>query len=91
MAIYEYLCPKCRREFEFMRPMSEADRPAKCPKCGSKASKLVSGFASKTGDSIQPPGEPFRKTTVARAASPRGGAKTAKSASKRRSKPGTRK
>lgn len=69
MAVYEYLCPKCHKEFELMRPMSEADRPAKCPKCGSKAQKLVSGFGSTTGGSIQPAGKPFRKKTVVRAAS----------------------
>jgi putative FmdB family regulatory protein len=69
MAVYEYLCPKCRIEFELMRPISEAEKPAKCPKCGSKAQKLISVFGSKTGDSIQPAGEPFRKRTVVRAPS----------------------
>jgi putative FmdB family regulatory protein len=64
MALYEYLCPKCRNQFELMRPMSEAEKPAKCPKCGSKAQKLISGFGSSTGDSIQPAGEPFSKRTV---------------------------
>jgi putative FmdB family regulatory protein len=64
MAVYEYLCPKCRNEFELTRPMSEAEKPANCPKCGSKAQKLISGFGSKTGDSIQPAGEPLSKRTV---------------------------
>ena len=64
MAVYEYLCPKCRNQFELMRPMSEAEKPAECPKCGSKAQKLISGFGSSTGDSIQPAGEPFSKRTV---------------------------
>jgi putative FmdB family regulatory protein len=64
MAVYEYLCPKCRNQFELMRPMSEAEKPAKCPKCGSKAQKLISGFGSSTGDSIQPAGEPFSKRAV---------------------------
>jgi len=91
MAVYEYRCPKCRKEFELMRPISEADKPAKCPKCGSKALKLISGFASKTGDSIQPPGKPFRTRTAAKVSSARGRARTAGAASKRRSKPGTRK
>jgi hypothetical protein len=63
--------------------MSESNKPAKCPKCGSKAQKLVSGFASKTGDSIQPPGKPFRKRVAARAS--RNKAKTTKT-SKRQSK-----
>jgi len=83
MAVYEYLCPKCRNEFELTRPMSEAEKPAKCPKCGSKAQRLISGFASKTGGSIQSAGEPFRKRTVVRAPSSK--AKAAKR-NKRRTK-----
>lgn len=91
MAIYEYLCPKCRREFELRRPISEADSPAKCPKCGSKAQKLISGFASKTGDSIQPPGQPFRSTVAVKTSAAAGRVKTARSAARRRSQPRTRK
>jgi putative FmdB family regulatory protein len=64
MAVYEYLCPKCRNQFELMRPMSEAEKPANCPKCVSKAQKLISGFGSKNGDSIEPAGEPVSKRTV---------------------------
>jgi putative FmdB family regulatory protein len=64
MAVYEYLCPKCRNQFELMRPMSEAEKPARCPKCGSEAQKLISGFSSKTGDSMQPAGKPFDNETV---------------------------
>jgi putative FmdB family regulatory protein len=63
MAIYEYLCTKCRNEFELMRPIGEAEKPARCPRCGSEAQKLMSGLGSKTGDSIQPAGEPFSKRT----------------------------
>ena len=65
MAVYEYLCPKCRNEFELMRPIGEAEKPAKCPRCGLEAQKLMSGLGSKTGDSIQPAGEPFSERTVA--------------------------
>jgi putative FmdB family regulatory protein len=83
MAVYEYRCPKCRKEFELMRPMSEAEKAAKCPKCGSKAQKLMSGLGSKTGDSIRAAGKPFRKRTVARAPSSK--AKVAKT-KKRRTK-----
>jgi len=61
MAVYEYLCSKCRNQFELMRLMSEAEKPAKCPKCGSEAQKLISGFRSRTGDSMQPADEPFGK------------------------------
>jgi putative FmdB family regulatory protein len=69
MAVYEYRCPKCRNDFELMRPMSEAEKPAKCPKCGSKAQKLISSFGSKTGDSIQAARKPFRKRPAVRASS----------------------
>ena len=80
MAVYEYFCPKCRKAFELMRPMSEFNKPAKCPKCGSKAQKLVSGLASKMGNSIQPPGKPFRKRVAVRAS--RNKAKTTKTSNR---------
>jgi putative FmdB family regulatory protein len=67
MAVYEYLCPKCRKQFELMRPMSESEKPAKCPKCSAKAERLISSFGSKTGGSIQAAGKPFRKKPVVRA------------------------
>ena len=69
MAVYEYRCPECRKKFELMRPMSEAKKPAKCPKCGSRAQKLISSFGSKTGYSIQAAGKPFRERTAVRAPS----------------------
>ena len=61
MPIYEYSCPKCKTEFELRRPISEADKPAECPKCGSEAQKLISGFACKTGSYLQGAAKPFRK------------------------------
>jgi putative FmdB family regulatory protein len=64
MAVYEYLCTKCGKQFELMRPMSEADKPVKCPKCGSEAQKVMSGFGSKTGCSTQPAGEPLRQNEI---------------------------
>lgn len=91
MAVYEYLCPRCRREFELMRPISEADKPAKCPKCGSKALKLISGFASKTGDSIQPPDKPFRARTGVKASGRRSDIKGGRAAASRSRKSRTRK
>ncbi len=74
MAVYEYVCPKCGKEFELMRPMHEADKSAECPNCGSKANKLVSGFGSKTGNTIQPAGEPFRERPVVKEPSRKAGA-----------------
>jgi putative FmdB family regulatory protein len=91
MAVYEYLCPKCRKEFELMRPISEADKAARCPKCGSKAVKLISGFASKTGDSIQAPGKPFRARTAAKGPAHRSKIESGKAAASRGRKSRTRK
>jgi len=63
MPIYEYHCPKCDADFELMRPMSQADSPANCPKCGTQSERLVSVFASKVGFYIRAPEKPaFRKS-----------------------------
>ncbi len=62
MPIYEYLCTVCGTEFELMRSFGEASKPARCPKCNLKAQKLISGFACKTGSSIQVSPKPFRKS-----------------------------
>lgn len=62
MPVYEYRCPKCGNEFDLMRPISRADEPAPCPKCGSPGEKLMSTFASKAGFYIRAPRKPaFRK------------------------------
>jgi putative FmdB family regulatory protein len=42
MPTYEYKCPKCRTVFEVLQKMT--DKPAaKCPKCGAKAERQMSG------------------------------------------------
>jgi len=61
MPIYEYVCPRCKTEFELMRPFNEADKPAKCPKCKLEAQKQISNFASQTGSYLQSPAKRFRK------------------------------
>lgn len=61
MPIYEYLCTKCKMEFELMRPFNEVDKTAKCPKCKSEARKQISNFASQTGSYLQSPAKPFKK------------------------------
>jgi putative FmdB family regulatory protein len=64
MPIYEYYCAKCQREFEIMRPMSQANEAACCPLCGGQAQKLVSACASKVDFYIRPPAKPaFRQHT----------------------------
>ena len=62
MPIYEFVCPKCGTEFEVMRPVSQSDEPARCPKCQTEARRQVSAFASKVGFYIKAPSkEPLRK------------------------------
>ncbi len=63
MPTYEYRCSKCNKEFELKRPMSESKKTAICPECGSRANRLISGFASKTGTYLQGAAKPFRKET----------------------------
>ena len=58
MPIYEYWCSACEKEFEQMRPMSQATEPAKCPDCGAAAEKLPSVFASKADYAIKVPRGP---------------------------------
>jgi len=55
MPIYEYWCSACEREFEQMRPMSQASEPARCPTCGAESEKLPSVFASKADYTIKVP------------------------------------
>jgi putative FmdB family regulatory protein len=62
MSIYEYVCPRCKMEFEVMRPISKADDPAACPKCNSQGERLLSVFASTADSGIKVPDKgPFRK------------------------------
>jgi len=47
MPMYEYRCPDCDSRFEKLRRMSEAEQPAECPKCESKAAnRQLSAFAA---------------------------------------------
>ena len=67
MPIYEYWCPKCEKEFQLMRPLSESGASAQCPNCGAKSEKLVSLFASKENYTIKVPrGEAYRGKRAAR-------------------------
>lgn len=63
MAVYEFLCRKCNHEFEVMRPISKADEPSSCPKCGTIGEKLASVFSLKAEYSVTgPEKDAFRGT-----------------------------
>lgn len=56
MPVYEYCCSGCDLKFELLRPMSQMDQDAPCPKCKNGAHKVLSVFAafskSSGGDSV---------------------------------------
>jgi len=54
MPIYEYQCLDCRRSFEMIRPIKDADSAAECDECHSKnVKRLISLFnAASEGRSI---------------------------------------
>ncbi len=60
MPIYEYVCLNCKNEFETIRPMSLADVPLPCIKCGAKdvRRKLSMFFAESGGRSVAGMSEP---------------------------------
>ncbi|NLZ26558.1 MAG: zinc ribbon domain-containing protein [Chloroflexi bacterium] len=41
MPLYEYECQHCGRQFELLRPFSQADSPAECPACLKKEAKRL--------------------------------------------------
>ena len=45
MPIYEYFCSECDTKFEQLRPLSQSDQPADCPKCHQSARRKMSTFA----------------------------------------------
>lgn len=55
MAIYEYLCPKCRGVFDVTRPMSQSNELANCPRCNAKGEKLPSVFSSTADSNVKGP------------------------------------
>ena len=47
MPIYEYYCDKCAGVFDALGSISASDKPAKCPKCGNAADRIMpTTFAS---------------------------------------------
>jgi putative FmdB family regulatory protein len=45
MPIYEYVCAECDNKFEQLRPLSQSDKPAECPRCHKPARRKMSTFA----------------------------------------------
>lgn len=55
MPIYQYYCNKCEKEFELKRLMADIDKPAPCPKCKQKGTRLVTAFSSMVGLHLKTP------------------------------------
>ena len=69
MPIYEFICSKCKTQFELRLSFSDFDKLAECPKCSSSSQRLISSFACKTGGNIQAAEQPFRRITTKKAES----------------------
>jgi putative FmdB family regulatory protein len=50
MPIYEYICHDCGSKFEMLRPMSQSEEKATCPKCGKPSGRALSRFACMAKD-----------------------------------------
>ncbi len=47
MPVYEYQCRQCDKRFELLRPMSQSDATATCPRCAATdAQRTISVFAA---------------------------------------------
>ena len=61
MPRYDFLCPKCGRAFEVLRPVSQAAEPAFCPQDGAQSERvftmpmtLIKGAQTGAPDSSPP-------------------------------------
>lgn len=61
MPVYEYECPECGTIYEATRRMEERNEPVKCVPCGVAATRIMSGFASKSGFYLRPPVESLHR------------------------------
>lgn len=50
MAIYEYQCLDCKKEFEAIRPMNQADQPIACVDCQSQNTRRMLSSFNAHGD-----------------------------------------
>jgi putative FmdB family regulatory protein len=41
MPVYEYYCDNCKKVFDALGSITASDRPAKCPKCGRPADRIM--------------------------------------------------
>lgn len=55
MPLYEYVCERCNTRFEALRPASRMDDPALCPGGHKGAKRVLSTFATVSGDSQATP------------------------------------
>ncbi|MFA5315945.1 MAG: zinc ribbon domain-containing protein [Dehalococcoidales bacterium] len=51
MPIYEYVCTNCKKKFELLRSLSQADAGAICSDCHGEAKRILSTFAAVSRDS----------------------------------------
>lgn len=53
MPIYEYICWDCGKQFEVIRPISEADAPITCQHCkGENTRRMLSVFYASSGGRV---------------------------------------
>ena len=64
MPIYEYVCPRCKAEFELRLSFSDFDLPQLCPKCHSTARKMISSFSTRNAGKVEIAEAPFRKESA---------------------------
>ena len=50
MPVYEYVCEKCDKKFEALRPVSRMDEPAPCPQGHPRSHRVMSRFAAVVRD-----------------------------------------
>lgn len=57
MAVYEYICSNCKKQFEVRRSIHESNKVTACPSCGKQAQKMVSVFSAKIPEIMDIQGE----------------------------------
>lgn len=48
MPVYEYTCPRCKADFEVLRPIHRMAEAVTCPTCAATADRRLSVFAATT-------------------------------------------